>query len=68
MYPVVSSNITEIGYVPSTEKLYVRFKTGVLYTYLGVPQQEFNNLMAAPSVGSYLSQNIKNKHPCEKAL
>jgi len=66
MQPVISSNVTEIGYEASTGKLSVRFKTGVLYTYSGVPQQEFTDLMSASSVGSYLAQHIKKTYPCEQ--
>lgn len=66
MHPVISSNVTEVGYDSDMGNLYVRFKTGVLYAYAGVPKQEFEKLIVAPSFGSYLSQNIKNTFPCQK--
>lgn len=66
MTPVSSSNISEIGYDDATQEVYVRFLNGSLYVYKGVPQVEFDGLLNAPSIGSYLHRNFKNVFPYER--
>lgn len=66
MQPVNSSNITELGYDEVSQIVYVRFTNGSLYIYKGVPKEEFNALMNAPSIGSYLHKNYKNVFPYER--
>ena len=66
MTPVSSSNISEIGYDGATQEVYVRFLNGSLYVYKGVPQFEFDGLLNAPSIGSYLHRNYKNVFPYER--
>lgn len=61
MIPVTSSNISSIGYENGT--LYVKFNSGGLYTYSGVPESEYRALMSAPSHGKYLAAYIKNSYP-----
>lgn len=64
MTQVSSSNIDSIGY--NEQGVYVRFLNGSLYVYKGVPEHEFQNLMEAPSHGSYLNRNFKNVYPYER--
>jgi len=66
MTPVTSSNISEIGYDDAAQEVYVRFLNGSLYVYKGVPQFEFDGLLNAPSIGSYLHRNYKNVFPYER--
>ena len=66
MIPVSSSNIESIGYVEQNQEVYVRFLKGGVYVYRGVPQHEFQNLLTAPSLGSYLHRNYKNVYPYER--
>ena len=62
MIPVSSSNVQAIGYDEVNQMLYVRFiKKNSLYSYSGVPIAEFYGLQNAPSVGTYLDQNIKKR-------
>jgi hypothetical protein len=49
MKPVESSNVAAIGYADNT--LTVRFRNGSEYEYPGVTQQQYEDLMAAPSKG-----------------
>jgi hypothetical protein len=63
---VSSSNIESIGYDGQNELVYVRFLNGSLYVYKGVPMHEYNNLMQAPSLGSYLHRNYKNVYIYER--
>lgn len=64
MIPVVSSNISSIGYEDGI--LYVAFHRGGLYAYSGVPESVHRGLMAAPSHGSYLAAYIKDVYPYRK--
>lgn len=66
MIPVSSSNIGSIGYDDQNQEVYVRFLNGSLYVYKGVPAHEYQNLMEAPSHGSYLNSNFKNVYPYER--
>lgn len=64
--PVSSSNIDSIGYDEQNQEVYVRFLNGSLYVYKGVPPHEYENLMQAPSHGSYLNRSFKNVYPYER--
>lgn len=66
MIPVSSSNIAELGYDKTNQVVYVRFLNGTLYIYKGVPLYEYENLLNAPSIGSYLHRNYKNVYPYER--
>lgn len=66
MINVDSSNIYMVGYDLENQIVYVRFLNGSLYIYKGVPEFEFNALLNAPSVGSYLHRNYKNVYPYER--
>ncbi len=60
MQAVTSSQIAEVGYDAETQKLRVRFVRGsALYEYDAVPQDVYDNLVNAPSVGAYHAQVIK---------
>jgi hypothetical protein len=61
---VESSNIASIGYDPPT--LEVEFHHGGVYTYEGVPQEVYENFMAAPSKGRFFAENIKGKYPHQR--
>jgi hypothetical protein len=59
---VISSNLQSVGYDPERKVLEVEFKDdGSIYRYSNVPKNIYDNLMQAPSHGSYFSENIK-KH------
>jgi hypothetical protein len=66
MIPVVSSNLSEIGYDEATKTAHIRFTNGSLYIYKDVPPQEFENFKNASSLGSYLHRNFKNVYPYER--
>lgn len=67
MQPVSSSSIAAIGYDADNQTVYVQFLNGTTYAYKGVPENEFENLRTAPSVGAYLNRNYKNVFPYERA-
>jgi len=66
MIAVSSSNIAELGYDEVNEIVHVRFTNNTLYYYKGVPRIEFEGLLNAPSIGSYLHRNFKNFYPYER--
>lgn len=66
MISVSSSNVESVGYDQENQIIYVRFLNGALYIYKNVNQNEFDGLVNAPSVGSYLHRNIKNVYPYER--
>lgn len=66
MKSVSSSNVAELGYDQLEQIVYVRFLNGTLYIYKGVSQTEYDALLNAPSIGSYLHKNYKNVYPYER--
>ena len=66
MIAVSSSNVAEIGYSESEQTVYVRYNNGSMYIYKNVPEMDFNGLLNATSIGSYLHRNFKNVYPYER--
>lgn len=66
MIQVSSSNVESVGYDDNNQILYIRFLDGSTYIYKGVSQYEFDGLLNAPSIGSYLHRNIRNVYPYER--
>ena len=54
-----SSNIVRFGYDEEGRVLRVEFKNGSVYDYFDVPDQVFNGMKSASSVGQYLAQQVK---------
>ncbi|CAC9531336.1 hypothetical protein [uncultured Gammaproteobacteria bacterium] len=66
MIQVSSSNIAAVGYDEQNEIVHVQFLNNTEYIYKGAPQHEYEGLLNAPSVGSYLNRNFKNFYPYER--
>lgn len=69
--PVVSSQITSIGYDPASQVLEIEFPgrrdaPGSVYQYTEVPPKVHEDLMAAKSVGSHFGANIRGKFSYKK--
>lgn len=62
MIPVVSSQLSYIGFDDENNKLYVTFKNNKTYEYSDVPYSVWKEFKASTSIGSYFSKNIKNKY------
>ncbi|MCL6457362.1 MAG: KTSC domain-containing protein [Gorillibacterium sp.] len=63
LLPVQSSNIAAVGYDNVENVLHVQFKGNEkVYTYQGVPNEEYNAMMVADSIGSYYAKNIRKKY------
>jgi hypothetical protein len=62
---VRSSNVSAIAFeempTPPYRRLYVRFKSGAVYRYDGVPRGLYEGMLAAPSKGEYLYAVIRRK-------
>ena len=65
---VVSSDIASIGYDAASQTLEIEFHATGIYRYFSVPQEVFDSLLATPSPGKFLIQNIKGKFAWEKVL
>ena len=66
MHPVQSSNVESVGYDEQSQVIYIRFLNGAVYGYKGASKAEFDGLLVAPSVGSYIHRNLKNVYPYER--
>lgn len=58
--PVVSSNITSVGYDEETKTLEVEFFNQKVFQYSPITQEGYSLLMNAESIGSFFARNIKN--------
>lgn len=56
---VVSTNLEHVTYNFDEELLMVKFVSGGIYNYYGVPLAEYDQLMTAPSPGKYFYHNIR---------
>jgi len=71
MIKVESSNVDKVGFDPDTKLMYVKFKDrvrkggkkvkGKTYSYEGVTHEQYLEMIASDSVGTYLSANIKDQ-------
>ena len=58
--PIISSNITSVGYDEETKTLEVEFFNQKVYQYSPITQEGYSLLMNAESIGSFFARNIKN--------
>jgi len=63
---VNSSNLYSVEYNKETKTLEVEFNKGGVYQYSNVPESVFNQLMTAPSKGSYFYHNIRDQYDTKK--
>lgn len=57
--PVKSSNIAELGWNDGI--LHVKFSNGGLFSYSGVSNQLYNELLGAKSIGAHFAKHIRPK-------
>lgn len=65
--PLSSSNVDDMRYNAETQTLSVRFKTGTVYDYAGVPPSEADGLASASSPGEYMHSNIIGNYQHRRA-
>jgi hypothetical protein len=66
MPAVTSTAILAIDHDARTETMKVRFITGRLYAYAGVPRDEYEAFLAAPSKGEYFNAHIRDHYSYEE--
>jgi len=64
MVRVTSSAIEAIGYDASTRLMKIRFTSGNVYDFCGVPEPVHTGLMKASSKGTYYNDHIKDRYQC----
>lgn len=64
MIAVDSSNLCSVGYENGT--LYITFHSGGAYSYSGVPEYVYTELLNAPSKGRYFHAYIRNVYACRR--
>lgn len=65
MQEVSSSNIRELGYDEDTQTMGVVFHNGNLYHFLDVPQEVYEELLGASSVGQQFNLSIRGQYEYE---
>jgi len=63
---VKSTEIAIVGYDRPSQKLEITFRKGGVYLYDGVPEAIHQELLNAPSIGTYFTQKIKDQYACTK--
>lgn len=56
---VESTTLSCAAYDASRQLLWLKFQTGAVYCYFGVPPQIHQELISAPSKGKYFNLNIR---------
>lgn len=57
---VDSSSLEKVGYDEDKLELHIVFKSGSSYVYRDVPPHIFDQLIEAPSKGSFFNREVKN--------
>lgn len=63
-----SSVLASVGYDRGRGVLEVEFRRGGVYQYLGVPVERVQEMMLAPSQGSYFSRQIRDRYRSQKVM
>ena len=67
MTSVESSLLDKVGYDPETKTLVIQMNNSSdRYVYSDVPQAVYDNLMDAPSKGSFYVKKIKGQYPSQR--
>jgi hypothetical protein len=61
LVPILSSNLSAMGYDPVNGELQVQFMNGRIYSYQNVPPDLYDGLVNAPSKGTFFAQTIRNQ-------
>ena len=60
--PVVSSNLSSVGYDGGSSTLEIEFQENAVYQYFDVPAVVHEQLMQASSKGTYFAANIRDQY------
>lgn len=61
-----SSVIRTYAYDEHSRRLDVCFVSGLRYSYTEVPKSIIEGLQAAPSLGRFFTEHIRDRYPCER--
>ncbi len=61
--PVSSSNVSAVGYDGATQRLFVRFNNGSVYSYEGVSEATHQAFLTASSKGQFVWQHLRDQYP-----
>lgn len=64
MVRVSSSALEAVGYDAATRRMKIRFTSGKIYDFCGVPERIHAGLMRASSKGAYYNDHVKDRYPC----
>jgi KTSC domain len=59
---VISSNISTVGYDPTSATMEVEFTSGAVYQYFDVPRSIFEAVISSASVGSSFQDLVKDRY------
>jgi len=65
---VVSEAIRDIRYDAERTKLFVRFRDGDEYVYVGVPGEVHRSFVDAESKGAFFVREIRDRYPYNKLV
>ena len=63
---VQSKDLAIVGYDPEKSELEVTFRAGGVYVYSNVPADIYQQLLSAPSHGTFFNKNVKDLFPAQK--
>jgi hypothetical protein len=63
LMPVESSNIAAVGYLNTDCRLFIQFKSGMVYSYEYVTQDQFKAFLNAESLGKYFAEHFRPAQP-----
>jgi hypothetical protein len=64
--PLKSRMLSAASYNAVWQQLYLRFRSGDVYCYRGVPTERYRELLAADSKGRYFREHIRNCYPYQQ--
>jgi hypothetical protein len=63
---VRSKMLAAVGYNRHWQQLYLKFRSGDVYCYRGVPVEQYQELLDADSKGTYVRGHIMNRYPYQR--
>jgi len=66
MQDVQSSALRSVGYAAGSQTLAITFESGSTYEYSGVPRHVYEELLSAPSKGTYFNTHVKGRYSCRR--
>jgi len=63
---VASTTLAAVSYFPHRHLLELEFRNGAIYRYFDVPPQDYHELLAADSKGSYFNRHIRSCFPYQQ--